>query len=196
MRYLLLFFLLFSLNIYSKGKKECYKGEFIVEDNKIHFSAIKEKGKEIVNVELTKNQKITTLTPTEICGLLINTNHINNTTKKYEKNKMIFFPDKIKTEECFMGYFIPSMMQHPIVSKNQAYFSETKKMGDETVVSLPENIKAKTDTPVKICGFKDVVSLGGPEGTKNSYKNSFINVNSVKYFENKTEDNQIIKENE
>ncbi len=161
---------------------------------KFYFSAIKEKETEIINVELTKNQKITTLTPTEICVILTNSNHINSTVKKREKNKIIFWPDTIKTEECFMGYFVTSMQQHPIVSKNQAYFSETKKMGDETVVSLPENIKAKIDIPVKICGIKDKINLGGPKGTKNSYKGNVINVNSVKYFEAETEEKNIIKE--
>lgn len=92
--------------------------------------------------------------------------------------------------KCFEGHFTAGMQQHPMKApRNQSYFVKKtdQKHSGEWIADLSKtdfkNLKLKT--AAKVCGEIKIVDLGGKPGTRGSYKNKMLVVETIQYMKQK-----------
>lgn len=96
-----------------------------------------------------------------------------------------------RTADVWVGYLATTIEQHPTVAEGgavEAYLdlhdARGKRLKQVVLVFQPDAARPQDhDRPVEVTGRVQALDLGGPAGTKDSYANEFVFVQSWRYLD-------------
>lgn len=79
------------------------------------------------------------------------------------------------------GAFVSPVLQHPIIEMDQKYFRPGSDDEAEWIAIVPEPLvdRVRLDAPVRVRGRLEDVELGGPAGSKASYRGKKLLVTEI-----------------